>query len=308
MKYCNARRIFTSIGFLLLLFLFTACGNSDTPEESTNTSVPPTETPIPPSETPAPTATLEPTDTNTPNPTNTPTSTEIPPTPTIDIQQQILAAKILVYEDTYLIGNYIKETLIEMGLTHTHVGDQVGELMNQLNSDTKWDLIIIGAEGRSGVQGEFWDLIIPLVADQNVALIYETWTLDFKYNGKVRKLLKPCGVEFQKDYPLALPLYAVDPSHPIFNKPNTEVSLERFVRFWSAQAGDYLKLSPDSSATMLMSTQKDSHVDFGVVANCFEERVIIQTFSNHDYRKEDVMLLWENYIMFTLESHFNTAP
>jgi hypothetical protein len=82
------------------------------------------------------------------------------------------------------------------------------------------------------------------VDEKNVALIYETWTLDFKAFGKVRTLLSLCGVEFQ----------------------------------------------------------------MSVAASCFNGRVIIQTFSNHDYRKEDVMVLWENYIVYTLTNHFNIAP
>lgn len=41
-----------------------------------------------------------------------------------------------------------------------------------------------------------------------------------------------------------------------------------------------------------------------VLATCYQGRVIIQTFSNHDYHRDDVVPLWQNYIYYTLKNHF----
>jgi hypothetical protein len=306
----------SAITLLLIFMIFTAC-QSNEPEvamsqvptstaEHTDTPVP-TDTEVP-TETPQLTYTPQPTYTLPPTYTPYPSATTTPPTLTIDVEERISNAKILVYEDTIYIGLYIKNALDEMGLTYSHVGDQVGELMNKLTSDTDWDLIIIGGEGRSRVQGDFWDILIPKVTEENAALIVETWILDLTYRGKIQPLLQGCGIEFQDDYPLALPLYKMVGTHPVFNDPNTDFTLERFVRFWDLQAGDYMELAPDSSATILLSTEKDSTSDYAVSVSCFDGRVILQTFSNHDYRREDVIKLWENYITYTLKNHFMGSP
>ena len=46
----------------------------------------------------------------------------------------------------------------------------------------------------------------------------------------------------------------------------------------------------------------------GVLATCMQGRVIIQTFSDHDYRQEEIIPLWQNYIHYTLKNHFAAVP
>jgi hypothetical protein len=46
----------------------------------------------------------------------------------------------------------------------------------------------------------------------------------------------------------------------------------------------------------------------GVLASCFQGRVLIQTFCNHDYHEGDIVPLWQNYIHYTLKNHFLAAP
>ncbi len=319
----NNKKLYQKLMLMGVMLIFNACtllpgGSTDVPPVLTDIPQAPTDAPAFPTALAAtttlePAATLAPTDFPAPTATTAPTepppptATEAPATP-VDVTTQIETANILVYEDTFFIGLYIQETLDGMELSYTHVGDQVGDLLTELNSGTEWDLIIIGGEGRAGVQGEFWDVIIPFVVEHDTALILETWTLNFNGNGKVRQLLAPCGVTFQKNFDLAVPLYAVDPAHPVFNTPNVGVSLERYIRFWNSEAGDLLELTTNSTAEMLLTTVAGEDQRNGVAASCFDGRVIIQTFSNHDYRKQDVMLLWENYIIYTLTNHFNAAP
>ncbi|HTP02521.1 MAG TPA: hypothetical protein VMJ64_14195 [Anaerolineales bacterium] len=41
-----------------------------------------------------------------------------------------------------------------------------------------------------------------------------------------------------------------------------------------------------------------------MLASCYDGRVILQTFSDHDYRQEEIIALWQNYIHYTLKNHF----
>jgi hypothetical protein len=68
--------------------------------------------------------------------------------------------------------------------------------MGDLNSSTPWDLIIVAAEERDAVQGEFWDVIAPKVINDKTALIVEMWYLSDTVNGRIRPLLTQCGIDF----------------------------------------------------------------------------------------------------------------
>ncbi len=119
----------------------------------TDTSLPPTNTPIPPTNTPVP-------PTSTPVP---PTNTPVPPTPTVDLVAAMKSAKILVYEDM-VYEPYIKTALDKAGYKTTYVADRMGTFKQELQSDTKWDLIIAAAEGR----GVYWsDPSHPLTNEPN---------------------------------------------------------------------------------------------------------------------------------------------
>jgi hypothetical protein len=53
--------------------------------------------------------------------------------------------------------------------------------------------------------------------------------------------------------------------------------------------------------------------DEAVLATCYQGRVIIQTFSDHDYGQDNqdmgiLVPLWENYIHYTLKNHFAVTP
>jgi hypothetical protein len=42
----------------------------------------------------------------------------------------------------------------------------------------------------------------------------------------------------------------------------------------------------------------------GTVATCLNGRMVVQTFSNHDYHQKDVIALWQNYITWVLTNRF----
>jgi len=238
-----------------------------------------------------------------------PTSEAQPvPTATPDFEERMKSAKILVYEDTQGIGLWIKDALDGLGLKYTHIGDRSGDFMSQLNSSTDWDLIIVGAEAKTKVQGEFWDVIVERIARDDTALIAEVWYLDTLGEGRVKSLLTGCGVRFQRDWDLAESIYWLQSDHPVFSEPNNTVALIHFSRHWRAQAGDLIKLSPGSNATLLAGTFQKQKSDYGVMATCYDGRVILQTFSNHDYRYNEIIPLWQNYIYYTLKNRFLAVP
>jgi hypothetical protein len=238
-------------------------------------------------------------------PSITPTSMENSPTAAPDFEEQMKSAKILLYEDTPFIGLWIKDTLDGMGLKYTFVGDALGTFMENLNSGIQWDLIIVGAEAHDEVSGDFFDILTDRVVQDDVALIVEMWYLDLIAGGRVKPLTTKCGIDLQKNYDAASSIYWLESDSPFFIEPNMAIPLIHYDPYWQYQAGDYLKLVPGSEATLLGGMYQNRDSDYGVIATCFEGRVIFQTFCNHDYHQEDIQLLWENYIYNTLKNHFS---
>jgi len=195
-----------------------------------------------------------------------------------------------------------------MGLKYTFVGDALGTFMENLNSGIEWDLIIVGAEAHEDVSGDFFDILTKRVVQDDSALIVEMWYLDLISNGRVKALTTQCGVELQKNYEAASSIYWLESNSPFFTEPNTAVPLIHYDPYWEYQAGDYLRLLPGSDATFLAGMYQNRNSDYGVITSCFDGRVILQTFCNHDYKESNIKLLWENYIYNTLKNRFAVQP
>ena len=235
---------------------------------------------------------------------------QVLPTPTEDVEARIRSANVLVYENTdeYGIGMWIQDALDNMGIKYTQTGSYSGHFMEYLNSGKKYDLIIVGAEAKDRISGEFWDVINTRLTRDKAALIAEVWYLDTEANGPISKILSGCGIRYQKDYDVADSIYWWDPTHPIFNEPNTVLPLLHYNRYWSNQAGDQIRLGGSGDAILLAGLGATKSNDEGVLATCYDGRVIIQTFSDHDYDQADILPLWENYIHYTLKNHFAVTP
>ncbi|MFZ5881826.1 MAG: hypothetical protein ACOY0R_20860 [Chloroflexota bacterium] len=250
-----------------------------------------------------------------PAPTQAP-STAVPPptqplpTSTQDFMARMKTAKILVYENTdeRNIGLWIRDALDGLGLTYTHTGSYSGHFMEYLNSGTKWDLIIVGAEDKDKISGEFWDVIDSRLARDKTALIVEIWYLDREANGPIAKILSRCGIRYQKDYDLANSIYWWKSDHPVFNEPNVVLPLLHYNRFWASQAGDQIRLGSGGDATLLAGLSSHPQSQEAVLATCEQGRIIFQTFSDHDYDRGEIVPLWENYIYYTLKNHFAVVP
>jgi hypothetical protein len=254
---------------------------------------------------PPPVVVVQPTD---PAPTEPPPPTIPQPTPTQDVQARMKTAKILVYEDSMgaNLVPWIGPTVDMMGLNYTYTAD-IGDLMNYLNSGTKWDLIIIASESRSAVQGEFWDVIVPKVTNDKAALIVELWYLSDTANGRISSLTSKCGIRFDKVREEVDSIYTLKPDHPIFTTPNSNFGLTNYWGYWKDKGGDYVKVT-GGDAVIVAGGFPRRPSDYGLITTCIDGRVIIQTFSDHDYHREDIQALWENYITYVLTNHFAIVP
>ena len=227
--------------------------------------------------------------------------------PTPDMTDKIKHAKILVYEDTQDIGNWITEALDGMDVEYTHVGDASGNFMKNLDSSIQWDLIIVGAESRSSIQGEFWDVINRKMIMSKTALIAEVWYLKDLGGGKIRNVMTNCGISYQSNWPLAESIFWTEPDHPLFTAFNTAMPLINYNRYWTDTGGDFVRLIPGSTAHIVAGAYQKHNTDYGLITVCMDGRMVFQTFSNHDFHHDDVVKLWQNYIVYTLTNHFNAT-
>jgi hypothetical protein len=272
--------------------------------------------------TPLPTFTLLPAVTETtapPSPTVTDTQSNIS-APPISIEDQIRTANVLIFEDIWgdpvLAGDKRVSDAIERigfeGGKVINTGDAMGNFKSQLLSGTNWDLIIVSAEVRTSIQGEFWDYIMDQL-NNKVAFIAEVWYLDDTAYGRVANFLGACGVQFQEDWGRGINYNVLDYSilnlitdHPIFNTPSSGVTLVTPNVYWMGDAGDLIRLGTGGDAQILAGVYFNRKTDYGLIAECMQGRVILQTFSTHDYRYDQTVPLWQNYITYTLTNHFAT--
>ncbi len=234
--------------------------------------------------------------------------------PQESFEEWMPTASILLYEDMageFSTTRYIKAALDGMGLRYVDVGDALGNYKEQLLSNGPggqgWDLIISGKELRNAVSGEFY-VYLNDALDRGSAVIIEEWELDAIGAGKFSTLASRCGIEIQADWwnkPVKEQLlWAVDGSSPILHFPNEGISLRNPTGYWNGDLGDLLRLAPGSQAVPLWSTRTNTPDSYLVAVACLDNRLIIQTFSSHDYGRERVVRMWQNYIYNALQARY----
>lgn len=252
-------------------------------------------------------------------PTNVPASTQVPPAPVLavptsaptpDVEAMIKNANILLYEDIagyYDLTRWVQTALNQGGYKYTDVGDAVGNFKSELLSGKKWDLIIAAAEARKGIQGEFFEYLSS-AANKDVGVIIEIWYLDLNAGAPVSSILSNCGVTFQKNWlnpdRNSRSVVWLDPEFPLFHEPNEGISLVHYSPYWTGDAGDLLMKKSSGTGDLLAGLYTSEKSRYGVLSSCMDGRVIVQTFSTHDYFKDDMVRLWQNYIHYTLKNHF----
>ncbi|GAB1470170.1 hypothetical protein MASR2M66_10470 [Chloroflexota bacterium] len=234
----------------------------------------------------------------------------------VDMDARIKASNILVYEDVIgdpalvpIVSNVVSGMNFSGGRV-INTGDAMGDFRDQINSATQWDLVIVAGEVRSGFSGELFEILYDHI-DNGGAVIIEMWYLDDVSEGKIAPILSECGVQFSRDWwrdadydPYRYSIYWLDKSHPLLSTPNIAQPPSYPYPEWFGDAGDLLELAPGGDAILVGGLYPNRTSDYGVLASCMDGRMVLQTFSTHDYKAETTRALWENYITYTLTKHY----
>jgi hypothetical protein len=262
-----------------------------------------------------PTVIYTPTATQTPTITNTPTATK--PYVTDSQKERIQNARVLILEDIAgdpLLVPRLDTVFERMGMTGENVvnlHDATGNFVDILQSDETWDLIIVATEQRTEARLDIWEDLLDHI-NAGGALIIEAWYLDEISGGSIKPLLDTCGVKVLKDWyrvesdeAYNFVVYDIaNNNHRLFNLPNP-VDMPLIPRFyWSGDVGDLMQILPVSNSALIGGLHVSNTAQFGLLTECVEGRMILQTFSTHNYKKADTLALWENYITNALISHF----
>jgi hypothetical protein len=231
----------------------------------------------------------------------------------MDLDALRKGAKILLFEDMSghpsKVARYIKPALEDAGYIFTDVGSAQGWLKEQLVQNKEWDLLIISAEASGRISGEYFDLIREFL-ESGAGVIMEMWDIDSLSQGKIKPILDQCGVELDKDWghPGRRDLWYLIPDHPILNEPN-EMGRLRPAPFWADDTGDLMKIKYYSNkavgdAALVIGIDEKFKDSRAVLTTCLGGRLVLQTFGTHDYHREDMQKLWQNYVFYALTNHF----
>lgn len=270
-----------------------------------------------PTYTPYPTYTSQVIEQPTPEPPQTeePEPTE-EPQPAMSFEDWMKEANILVYDAMYGRGDTpVIQTAIEglgLGRNVKHVGDAIGDFISEMNSAMGWDLIIVGSEFRSQVQGEVFDVLVTQI-DRGSAVVLETWYIDQVYNGRIRPVMQRCGITFHQDWWRdnnanlnTYLVYLLEPGDPVFSQPNTISMLIPYDIRWIDDVGDTVETIPGSGAVLLAGRLPKEYNSYGLITKCLDGRMVWQSFSTHDYKDQDMINLWQNYIYNTLKARYDS--
>jgi len=234
-----------------------------------------------------------------------------------DFENWMKSAKILLYEDiagVYTTTRYVQQALDMMGLDYVDVKDAIGHFKEQMLSGGPggegWDLIISAKEARGHVRGEMYVYMNDALND-GTSVIIEEYELDSIVNGKIALIISRCGVEFQDQWawdPLNEQLlWPVEGTHPIHHQPNEGINLTNPSGYWpDSEIGDFLRLGLGSDAVPLWSARVNAGNTFLTAVSCLDNQLILQTYSTHNYGRDRVVRMWENYIYNALLARYES--
>jgi hypothetical protein len=239
-----------------------------------------------------------------------------PQPPTGDFDEMMKNAQVLLFEDMVNDPSeyrYVQRTLDAMGLRYKDDGSAKGWLKSDMLGGSPgggpWDLVILAAEWRESISGEFFDYLNN-VLDQGTSVIIEAWYLDDISEGKVAPILADCGVQVYEYYPktgtlndiVVWPLPDAS-SHPVMTTPNGGLSFTkaRDKWLWSFDLGDHTALTGRGDAVLLLGTDASSNYKDGVLTVCKGGQLTLMTFSSHSFSYQVMYPLWENMIYNALK-------
>jgi hypothetical protein len=233
-----------------------------------------------------------------------------------DFTEMMKSASILLYEDMVEIPaeyRYVKRTLDTMGLRYKDDGNAMGWLKSDLLGGSPaggpWDLVIIAAEFREQVSGEYFDYLNDIL-NQGTSVIVEAWYLDQVSEGKVSTILTKCGVQVYPYFPatgsvndvIVWPLPGMS-SHPLLSQPNggLRFTKARDTWLWTFDLGDHTAYTGRGDAQILMGTDAQDGNKDGVLTVCMGGQFTLMTFSSHSFPYDIMYPLWENMIYNALK-------
>lgn len=236
------------------------------------------------------------------------------PEPAESFEDWMKDVQILLYNDMWGEGEpmVVEDALDALGLGRntTSVNDAMGHLMSNMNSAIKWDLVMIVAEDHDSISGEFFDLVADEL-DRGTSVILEVWYINRVASGRIQPVMQRCGIAFQKDWQRNWTnnlndylIYLLEPGDPLFSNPNLISMLIPYDVYWDGDVGDRVKLLPGSDAILLAGTQPKEYSSYGVISECLDGRMIWQTFCSHDYKTQDMINLWQNYVYNALKARY----
>lgn len=245
-----------------------------------------------------------------------PTEQAVIAEPLLSFEDWLEGANILIYDDMYGEGEpqVVENALDGLGLGRNtkNVRDAMGDFLSNMNSSTEWDLIIVAAESRDSISGEYFDVIADQL-DRGSAVIIEIWYIDDIFYGRIQPVMQRCGISLHREWERKTNanlneylVYLLEPGDPLFSEPNAISMLIPYDVLWWGDAGDLLELNPGSDAVLMGGTQSKEHSAYGLLAECLDGRMIWQTFSTHDYKTQEMINLWQNYIINTLRARFDS--
>jgi len=239
-----------------------------------------------------------------------------PQPPAEDFDAMMKNAQILLFEDMVNDPSeyrYVKRTLDAMGLRYKDDGSAKGWLKSDMLGGSPgggpWDLVILAAEWRESISGEFFDYLGG-VLDQGTSVIVEAWYLDDISEGKVAPILAQCGVQVYEYYPktgtlndlVVWPLPGMS-SHPVLSTPNGGLTFTkaRDKWLWSFDLGDHTAYTGRGDAQILLGTDATDGNKDGVLTVCKGGQFTLMGFSSHAFTYQVMYPLWENMIYNALK-------
>lgn len=276
-------------------------------------------------------------ETVTPAPTEPPaaedTATPAPVDPAQQIKERVRAANILVYdnpdEKLRLVPRLNKAIAASnfSGGNVVYTGNYLGNFDRLLRSQN-WDLVVLAVESRDTVDLGKLGLLDPI--NQHLArggaLIVETWNLDEDPSALAGLALNVCNAHIEKDWHrgnetddangdsesdaaggYAFADFIIYPSQSagdIFTTPEKVNLPLRPTIFWEGDAGDLIRIDPGGDSISLAGLPSQDPNNYSLLTSCLGGRMILQTFSTHDYPVTETLRLWENMMNYTLTNAF----
>lgn len=229
------------------------------------------------------------------------------------------AARILLFENMSASRyyRYVRDALDWAGYFYVDVGSAKGWFQTQLAAPQDWDLVIAAVENHRDYNGAMGALFEAL--DQRIqagaSAVVEFGDFDHAPDGKAGVLLRRCGLRLQGDWiePMPRSFFWLQPEHPLFRQPNAIPSrLPRSAPLTRGEIGDLLLVDENSAMEpqplLLAGLQPRETQGSGVLAFCLNGQLILQTFPSHDYPREFMAALWQNYIYWALVQRFTLHP